>query len=59
MDPLDKVLLFLQIISIVAIWIRLEGRISRLEGRFDTWIEACKDKILMHPNSRGPQKGDH
>lgn len=58
MDSLDKLLLFFQIISIVAIWIRLEGRISMLEGRFDTFIDACREKMHMLPIERGPHKGD-
>ena len=45
MNGYEKVLLFVQFISIVLIWIRFESRISRLEGRFDMFLQAFERLI--------------
>lgn len=36
------VLVLVNIFSIVGLWIRLEGRLSRLEGRFDQFTSTIR-----------------
>jgi len=42
MTEKDYVLAFIQILPIIVIWIRLESRMSRLEGRFDMFFLMCE-----------------
>ena len=39
------ILAFIQIIPIIVIWIRIENRLSRLEGRFDMFMNMIKTTI--------------
>lgn len=39
MTEKDLILALIQILPIIIIWIRLESRLSRLEGRFDMYME--------------------
>lgn len=48
------ILVILQILSIIAIWIRLESRLSRLEGRFDMFVESFCKTIESLEKRRGP-----
>ena len=45
MNGYEKLLVFGQLACIILIWIRFESRISRLEGRFDMFLQAF-EKIL-------------
>lgn len=38
MTEKDYILAFIQVLPIIIIWIRLESRLSRLEGRFDMFF---------------------
>ena len=46
MTEKDYFLLFIQMVPIILVWIRLESRLSRLEGRFDMFISSnhCSSK---------------
>lgn len=40
-------LAFIQLMPIILIWIRLEGRLSRLEGRFDMYMETVGKRLTQ------------
>ena len=53
MNGYEKILVFAQIASIIIIWIRFESRLSRLEGRFDMFIETVKKDLQAAEKRHG------
>jgi len=51
MTEKEILLAFIPTIPILAIWIRLESRLSRLEGRFDMFLNMAQD-TLKHVEKR-------
>lgn len=39
MDNLELYLLFFNLFAIFLVWLRIESRLSRLEGRFDQFLQ--------------------
>ena len=51
MSEREIILAFLQILPIILIWIRMESRLSRLEGRFDMYMDTV-GKLLIQIEKR-------
>lgn len=51
----EEWLAFGQVIGIIIIWIRFESRISRLEGRFDEFKDACLRSMTSVEKRHGAQ----
>jgi hypothetical protein len=46
--------LFIQFVGILAVWVRLEMRLSRLEGRFDMFFTLCRGLFKSPPPGPDP-----
>ena len=53
MNGYEKILAFIQIISIIIIWIRFESRLSRLEGRFDMFNKSVEKDLAAAEKRHG------
>lgn len=56
LDASEKWLAFAQFISIIVIWIRFESRLSRLEGRFDTFCQMIQQQVSSVEKRHGSKQ---
>jgi hypothetical protein len=55
MSEREIILALIQMVPIIAIWVRLESRLSRLEGRFDMFMKfatSCLEAFQKRPGSK-------
>lgn len=50
MSERDYFLAFINIVPIIVIWMRLESRMSRLEGRFDMFLSMIAKNGISNTN---------
>lgn len=43
-------LAIINVIAILLIWVRIESRMSRLEGRFDMFVALCEKALRDAPS---------
>jgi len=54
MTEKEIILAFIQILPILLIWMRLESRLSRLEGRFEMFLSMMEKIFTSIETRHGP-----
>jgi len=56
MTEKEIILAFIQTLPIIVIWLRLESRLSRLEGRFDMFLQMTQKVMTAVEKRHGSNK---